>query len=191
MDLQTQHTIYEEFINRYERLIISRIKRYYSNEELFDLFQDVTLHIYQKIPVEFHKNPDAFSSSSWVVTVVDRFIISSYRKNQAEKNIHSKSDSKFSDHQWEKITSSLIIEFTGYEYPMQDMEELLHEVFKLVSKKDALMLKMKYYYGKSSEYISTKLNISHVNMRIKRVKEHIQLKLSERLKKEIKSKYLN
>ena len=60
MDLQTQHNIYEEFINRYERLIISRIRRFYSSEELFDLFQDVTIHIYQKIPIEFHKNPDAF-----------------------------------------------------------------------------------------------------------------------------------
>jgi RNA polymerase sigma factor (sigma-70 family) len=185
MDLQTQHNIYEEFINRYERLIISRIRRFYSSEELFDLFQDVTIHIYQKIPIEFHKNPDAFSSSSWVVTVVDRFIISSHRKNSAEKNIHSKSDSKFTDHQWERISGSLMIEFKGFDNDTQDFEEYLREIFKLISKKDALMLKMKYYYGKPSDYISEKLNISHVNMRIKRVKEQIQQKISKSKKSRI------
>lgn len=187
MDLITQHTIYEEFINRYERLIISRIKRFYKGEELYDLFQDVTIHIYQKIPVEFHKNTDAFSSSSWVVTVVDRFIVSYHRKKSALKNIHSKSDKNFSDLQWDRVANSLMVELHLNDGEGKQFEDYLREIFKLVSKEDALILKMKYYYNKPSDVIAVKLNISHVNMRIKRVKDYIRSKLSKKLKEEINS----
>ena len=87
MDISTQHAIYDEFINRYERLIISRIKRFSREDDLYDLFQDSCIHIYLKIPSVIHNNPDAFSSSSWVIQVVDNFLISIYRKKNANKNI--------------------------------------------------------------------------------------------------------
>ena len=79
MDIVVQQTICEEFLNRYDRLIFSRILKFKQNEEAKDLFQDFCLHIFQKIPIEFHRNPDAFSSSSWVVQVVDNFLISGVR----------------------------------------------------------------------------------------------------------------
>jgi c-di-GMP-related signal transduction protein len=39
-----------------------------------------------------------------------------------------------------------------------------------------MILKMKYYYGKPSSYISRKLNVAHVDVTIGRIKERIQKK---------------
>jgi len=46
----------------------------------------------------------------------------------------------------------------------------------LISKRDALILKMKYYYGKPSAYISRAMNESHVDVYISRLKEKIKKK---------------
>jgi|APGre2960657404_1045060.scaffolds.fasta_scaffold00534_4 RNA polymerase sigma factor (sigma-70 family) len=189
MDRHTQHTIYEEFLNRYERLIISRIYKFKTGDDVADLFQDVTIHIYQKIPVEFHKNPDAFSSSAWVVQVVDRFLISMYRKEKAKKNIHSKTISQLSDFQWNTIANQKISEDSDLHFTETEFDAILKVIFEHISRKDALMLKMKYYYNKNSDFISEKLNVSHVNMRLKRLKEQLQNRVPQTVYAEVKERF--
>jgi RNA polymerase sigma factor (sigma-70 family) len=189
MDRHTQHTIYEEFLNRYERLIISRIYKFKTGDDVADLFQDVTIHIYQKIPVEFHKNPDAFSSSAWVVQVVDRFLISMYRKEKAKKNIHSKTISQLSDFQWNTIANQQISEDSDLHFTETEFDAILKVIFEHISRKDALMLKMKYYYNKNSDFISEKLNVSHVNMRLKRLKEQLQNRVPQTVYAEVKERF--
>lgn len=189
MDRHTQHTIYEEFLNRYERLIISRIYKFKTGDDVADLFQDVTIHIYQKIPIEFHKNPDAFSSSAWVVQVVDRFLISMYRKEKAKKNIHSKTISQLSDFQWNTIANQQISEDSDLHFTETEFDAILKVIFEHISRKDALMLKMKYYYNKNSDFISEKLNVSHVNMRLKRLKEQLQNRVPQTVYAEVKERF--
>ena len=189
MDIVVQQTICEEFLNRYDRLIFSRILKFKQNEEARDLFQDFCLHIFQKIPVEFHRNPDAFSSSSWVVQVVDNFLISGFRKENAQSNVHSNTISKLTDYQWETISSSFKEGATQVEITQEEFEEVLKVIFRHISKRDVLMLKMKYYYGKPSKYISEKLNISHVNMQIKRIKEQIQSRIPRVVYRAIREKF--
>ena len=189
MDIVVQQTICEEFLNRYDRLIFSRILKFKQNEEAKDLFQDFCLHIFQKIPMEFHRNPDAFSSSSWVVQVVDNFLISGFRKENAQSNVHSNTISKLSDYQWETISSSFKEGAAQVELTNEEFEEVLKVIFRHISRRDVLMLKMKYYYGKSSNYISEKLNISHVNMQIKRIKEQIQSRIPRAVYHAIREKF--
>ena len=189
MDIVVQQTICEEFLNRYDRLIFSRILKFKQNEEAKDLFQDFCLHIFQKIPLEFHRNPDAFSSSSWVVQVVDNFLISGFRKENAQSNVHSNTISKLSDYQWETISSSFKEGSAQVELTNEEFEEVLKVIFRHISRRDVLMLKMKYYYGKSSNYISEKLNISHVNMQIKRIKEQIQSRIPRAVYHAIREKF--
>jgi RNA polymerase sigma factor (sigma-70 family) len=189
MDIVVQQTICEEFLNRYDRLIFSRILKFKQNEEARDLFQDFCLHIFQKIPVEFHRNPDAFSSSSWVVQVVDNFLISGFRKENAQSNVHSNTISKLSDYQWETISSSFKEGASNVEITHEEFEEVLKVIFRHISKRDVLMLKMKYYYGKPSKYISEKLNVSHVNMQIKRIKEQIQSRIPRAVYRAIREKF--
>lgn len=178
MDIIVQQTICEEFLNRYDRLIYSRILKFKQKEEAKDLFQEFCLHLYQKIPSEFHKNPDAFSSSSWVIHVVDNFLISDFRKENAQRNIHGKTISQLSDYQWETISSAFKEEVSeNIELTHEEFEKVLNVIFAHISKRDVLMLKMKYYYDKKSKYISEKLNISHVNMHIKRLKAQIQARI--------------
>ena len=54
-----------------------------------------------------------------------------------------------------------------------DAYTVMTNMLSLLSKRDALVLKMKYYYGKSSLDISRKLNISHVDVKIARLKSKI------------------
>ena len=189
MDIVVQQTICEEFLNRYDKLIYSRILKFKQKEDAKDLFQDFCLHIYQKIPVEFHRNPDAFSSSSWVVQVVDNFLKSDFRKENAQKNIQRKTISQLTDFQWETISSSFKEGAPSIELTNEQFEEVLRVIFQHISKRDALMLKMKYYYGKPSKYITEKLNISHVNMQIKRVKEQIQNRIPRAVYLAIREKF--
>jgi RNA polymerase sigma factor (sigma-70 family) len=189
MDIVVQQTICEEFLNRYDKLIYSRILKFKQKEDAKDLFQDFCLHIYQKIPVEFHRNPDAFSSSSWVVQVVDNFLKSDFRKENAQKNIQRKTISQLTDYQWETISSSFKEGAPTIELTNEQFEEVLRVIFQHISKRDALMLKMKYYYGKPSKYITEKLNISHVNMQIKRVKEQIQNRIPRAVYLAIREKF--
>jgi RNA polymerase sigma factor (sigma-70 family) len=189
MDIVVQQTICEEFLNRYDRLIFSRILKFKQNEEAKDLFQDFCLHIFQKIPIEFHRNPDAFSSSSWVVQVVDNFLISGVRKEKAQRNVHGRTISQLKDYQWETISSSFKEGAPQVELTNEEFEEVLKVIFRHISRRDVLMLKMKYYYGKSSNYISEKLNISHVNMQIKRIKEQIQSRIPRAVYHAIREKF--
>jgi RNA polymerase sigma factor (sigma-70 family) len=189
MDIVVQQTICEEFLNRYDRLIFSRILKFKQNEEAKDLFQDFCLHIFQKIPMEFHRNPDAFSSSSWVVQVVDNFLISGVRKEKAQRNVHGRTISQLKDYQWETISSSFKEGAPQVELTNEEFEEVLKVIFRHISRRDVLMLKMKYYYGKSSNYISEKLNISHVNMQIKRIKEQIQSRIPRAVYHAIREKF--
>jgi RNA polymerase sigma factor (sigma-70 family) len=189
MDIVVQQTICEEFLNRYDRLIFSRILKFKQNEEAKDLFQDFCLHIFQKIPIEFHRNPDAFSSSSWVVQVVDNFLISGVRKEKAQRNVHGRTISQLKDYQWETISSSFKEGAPQVELTNEEFEEVLKVIFRHISRRDVLILKMKYYYGKSSNYISEKLNISHVNMQIKRIKEQIQSRIPRAVYHAIREKF--
>jgi RNA polymerase sigma factor (sigma-70 family) len=189
MDIVVQQTICEEFLNRYDRLIFSRILKFKQNEEAKDLFQDFCLHIFQKIPIEFHRNPDAFSSSSWVVQVVDNFLISGVRKEKAQRNVHGRTISQLKDYQWETISSSFKEGAPQVELTNEEFEEVLKVIFLHISRRDVLMLKMKYYYGKSSNYISEKLNVSHVNMQIKRIKEQIQSRIPRAVYHAIREKF--
>ena len=55
-----------------------------------------------------------------------------------------------------------------------DSYKIMKSILSLISKQDALMLKMKYYYSKPSVYISRKLNITHVDVKIGRLKNRIK-----------------
>jgi len=49
-------------------------------------------------------------------------------------------------------------------------------LFKLLTKREVLILKMKYYYNKPSLFISSKMNETHVDVLISRIKEKIKRK---------------
>jgi DNA-directed RNA polymerase specialized sigma24 family protein len=55
----------------------------------------------------------------------------------------------------------------------QDLLVAISDFLKHLNKRDALILKMKYYYGKSSIYISQKMNEAHINVCIQRIKERL------------------
>ncbi|MFM8241650.1 MAG: hypothetical protein ACKN86_02510, partial [Crocinitomicaceae bacterium] len=57
------------------------------------------------------------------------------------------------------------------------IEHALDDALKVLDKRDILILKMKYYYGKPSVYISKKMNETHVDVYIGRLKERLKRKI--------------
>jgi DNA-directed RNA polymerase specialized sigma subunit len=103
--------------------------------------------------------------------------------------VHGRTISQLKDYQWETISSSFKEGAPQVELTNEEFEEVLKVIFRHISRRDVLMLKMKYYYGKSSKYISEKLNISHVNMQIKRIKEQIQSRIPRAVYHAIREKF--
>jgi DNA-directed RNA polymerase specialized sigma subunit len=58
----------------------------------------------------------------------------------------------------------------------KDLSKAMSDLLTILSKRDALILKMKYFYGKPSAYISKRMNESHVDVYIGRLKEKIKKK---------------
>jgi DNA-directed RNA polymerase specialized sigma subunit len=57
-----------------------------------------------------------------------------------------------------------------------DLHKAMTDLLSILSKRDALILKMKYFYGKPSTYICKRMNESHVDVYIGRLKEKIKKK---------------
>ena len=112
-----------------------------------------------------------------------------YRKEKAKKNIHSKTISQLSDFQWNTIANQQITEDSDLHFTETEFDAILKVIFEHISRKDALMLKMKYYYNKNSDFITEKLNVSHVNMRLKRLKEQLQNRVPQAVYSEIKERF--
>ena len=69
------------------------------------------------------------------------------------------------------------------------LEDALDEALSVLDKRDILILKMKYYYGKPSLYISKKLNETHVDVYIGRLKERLKNRIGIRNTEEFLSRY--
>lgn len=58
-----------------------------------------------------------------------------------------------------------------------DYFHAMSDLLKLITKREALILKLKYYYGVPSSRISRLLNVAHVDVTIGRLKQRILRKL--------------
>ena len=172
------YTVFNEILNRYESLFISVIRKHFPNgQDIEDVDQEFLIHLFILIETRYEKSLDLLNTSAWLKAVVSNFCKSLLRKKNAKKSIKYNKDgflAEHLDHYSESNESqSVIFDFSG----KNDSYAVMLKVLALLSKQDALLLKMKYYYGKSSVDISHKLNLAHVDVKISRLKSKI-LKLT-------------
>ena len=167
MDHRLQEIIFNEFLNRYDRDMIYLIKGFFKGEDVKDIYQDLTIHFHQLIGRLYDNEPNLFSTRSWVRTTSENFCISEIRKRNGKRKVKLVFDD-LSVSNWRAIDDAHFD--VGND---KDLNEAIKVFLRNLSKREALMLKMKYYYGKSSNYISHKMNEAHVNVAIQRIKERL------------------
>lgn len=165
MDRSLQEAVFMELKNRYDALIVSTIKNYFRGEDVKDIFQELQVHLFKRIGELYDEHPDLFSTKAWLRSVVAKYCISEIRKRNGKRKVKLVFDDVPLNHATDKNNSYIEDE--------NQLNESVGDFLKNLDKRDALILKMKYYYGKPSNYISKKMNETHVNVYIGRIKEKL------------------
>lgn len=167
MDRRLQDILFNEFSNRYDRDIIFVIKGFFRGEDVKDIYQELMVHFYQLIGRLYENDPNLFSTRSWVKTIAENFCKTELRKRNGKRKVQLVYDDI-------SVNNSKHLDDFDFESRTdKDLNEAIKDFLKNLTKREALILKMKYYYGKSSNYISQKMNEAHVNVSIQRIKERL------------------
>ena len=178
MSQREHHTVFNELLNRYDSLFISVIGRHFPvRQEAQDVYQDFLIHLLFLVESNYQSDLDLLNTASWLKAVVSNYCKSALRKKNAKKKIQFAKDEFTAldlENYSEKDDS---INFTLDPKTFKDPVDAMYHLLGLLPKKDALILKMKYFYGKSSIEIAQRLKTKHIDVRISRLKSRL-IKLS-------------
>jgi len=188
MDKVQQNIIFNELLDRHENLIISRIRRFHNGDIINDHLQNVLIKFYHLIPRFFNTSPDLFNSPSWIVRVVDNYLKDIYRSKNAKNKLKEIKIADFSAISC--ILNDDLHDAIKWDLNSKDsLQGAIENILNYLNKQERLLLLMKYYYGKSSDEISGRLKIKHVNVRINRIKKKIQKEINPKIYLEISSRF--
>ncbi len=175
MNYRLHHSLFNEIMNRYDLMFEGVIRSHFKNQEdQKDIYQEFSIHLFMLIEAQYSKSIDLLHTATWLKAVISNFCKSQIRKKNAKRKIKFSSDGFITTHleQFSEDSDSdtPLFDFSGD----VNSYEIMKSVLKLVSRQEAMMLKMKYYYNKPSTYISRKLNVTHVDVKIGRLKKRIQ-----------------
>jgi len=176
MDRQLQEAVFNEVINRYGRFILSLVRDKFEGEDVKDVYQDYCVFLYQKIGELYSESANLFNTKAWLRTVTNNFCISEIRKRNGKKKLKFISEEKSEFARMNFTEGEIDYAKLIDENSNEDLGKALNLFLKNLSKRDALILKMKYFYGKPSTYISRKMNESHIDVYIGRLKERLKKK---------------
>ena len=178
MSQREHHTVFNELLNRYDSLFLSVIGRHFPvRQEAQDVYQDFLIHLLFLVESNYQSDLDLLNTASWLKAVVSNYCKSALRKKNAKKKIQFAKDEFTAldlENYSEKDDS---IAFTLNSKTYKDPVDAMYHLLGLLPKKDALILKMKYFYGKSSIEIAQRLKTKHIDVRISRLKSRL-IKLS-------------
>jgi RNA polymerase sigma factor (sigma-70 family) len=168
------HTVFNELLNRYDTLFVSVIRKHFpSGHDAEDIYQDFLIHLLLLVESQYEQDLDLLNTASWLKAVVSNYCKSVLRKKNAKKTIKYDKDGYLGKH----LESYTEFDHRQAEFVLnpdhEDSFSLMKKLLELLSKEDALVLKMKYYYGKSSIEISNILRIDHVDVKISRLKSKL------------------
>ena len=177
MNKRLQDVLFTEILNRYNRYFISLIRlKFQEAEEVKDIYQNFSIFLYDKIGKLYPLSPDLFDTKSWLRTIVSNFCISELRKKNAIRQPLLIPEAKT---EFIRTNYSDNLDDTSGLYDFnkkKSVDDGIAILFKLLTKREVLILKMKYYYNKPSVFISSKMNETHVDVLISRIKEKIKKK---------------
>ena len=178
MSQREHHTVFNELLNRFDSLFVSVIGKHFpTRHEAQDVYQDFLIHLLFLVESHYKSDLDLLNTAGWLKAVVSNYCKSALRKRNAKRKIQFAKDGFTSlslENYSEKDDS---IEFILNPIAPEDPVAAMNHLLGLLSKEDALILKMKYFYGKSSIEIARRLKTKHIDVRIARLKLRL-IKLS-------------
>ena len=170
VDKQQIDVIFTELLNRYQGFFLHQIRLKFEGEEVNDVYQEFCIHLYQILSTKYTTEIDLFNTRSWLKAVVSNYSISMLRKKNKKRKVNLVSEEKTT-----LARANYADDSQNSDQPMgePDYFHAMADVLAHLSKRDALMLKLKYYYGVPSARISRILNVSHVDVTIGRLKQRI------------------
>ena len=167
--ISIQHSQFESLYATQQRFFKQIIARYFDGPQQQDVLQEFAIHLFSLLQQKQDTDAHLFESQAWLRTVLVHFCISLLRKEQAQKNrVWTKTST-----QYVLVADEMIL---GKE---QALKALYEEALGCVSKKEALILKMKYEYKCSSKEIERRLGIDYVDVLINRIKTKIKNKMGK------------
>lgn len=177
MDKRLNDVVFTEVMYRYNRYFISIIRlKFQDSEEVKDVFQDFSIFLYNQIGKFYPLSPDLFDTKSWLRTIAKNFCLSELRKKNAIRKVKLVEESK---------TTLIRLNYTDNSHNKENLYDLgikksldegIKELLKFITKREILILKMKYYYNKPSSFISKKMNETHVDVLLSRIKDKLKKK---------------
>jgi len=144
------------------------IAKYFSADEQADVLQEFSIHFFLLYEKKYQVHAELFDSKAWLRTIVTHFCISLVRKKKAQKNAV-----------WENTINTAILRAAESEVAREhELISLMSLALGCVTKQEALILKMKYMYQKSSKEIEQRLGLQYVDVQINRIKLKIRKKLA-------------
>lgn len=162
-----QQSQFENLYAGQQRFFKHIIARYFDGAQQQDVLQEFAIHLFALLQQKPDSDAHLFDSKAWLRTVLVNFCISQLRKEKAQKN--SVWTNTVAQHVL--VADELIL---GKE---QSIAALYQEALGCVSKKEALILKMKYEYKCSSKEIERRLELQYVDVLIARIKTKIKKKM--------------
>jgi RNA polymerase sigma factor (sigma-70 family) len=175
MNYRHHHSLFNEIMNRYDLMFVSVIRSHFKSlEDQKDIYQEFSIHLFMLIEAQYSKSIDLLHTATWLKAVISNFCKSQIRKKNAKRKIKFSSDGFITTH-LEQFSEDSNVDTPLFDFSGDvNSYEIMKSVLKLVSRQEAMMLKMKYYYNKPSTYITRKLNVTHVDVKIGRLKKRIQ-----------------
>lgn len=173
MDRQQIDIVFTELMNRYRSFFLQQIRLKFEGEDVHDVFQEFSIHLYHVLVQKYSVEVDLFNTKSWLKAVVSNFCISELRKKHKKRKVNLLSEEK---------TSLIRSNYTDDSYNSDKVQGepnyfgAMKSILAILNKREALMLKMKYYYGVPSTRIARILNVAHVDVTIGRLKQRIMRK---------------
>ena len=171
MSQKEHHTVFNELLNRYDSLFVSVIGNHFPvRQEAQDVYQDFLIHLLFLVESNYESDLDLLNTASWLKAIVSNYCKSALRKRNAKRKVQFAHDgfTALSLENYSKKDDS--IEFILNPKAPEDPVAAMNHLLGLLSKKDSLILKMKYFYGKSSIEIGRRLKTNHIDVRISRLK---------------------
>ena len=161
------HQQFESLYVAQQRFFKHIIARYFDGAQQQDVLQDFALHLYALFTQKHAADAHLFDSKAWLRTVLVHYCISQLRKDKAQKNSVWKQTS---------VHHVLVAKEASNLHELE-LQTLYLQALGCVTKKEALILKMKYEYKRSSKEIERRLDVQYVDVLIARIKAKIKKKM--------------
>ena len=169
--------IFKEIIRRNERLLRNKINRtFFKGVNTDDVYQDLCIHILNKIRIEAEGSLDRWESEAWLLSVTGNFCIDILRKQKSKKK-KGVEISNYTDDASEmdrKAYQSGYGDYNGDDPSKSNVEIDLRSCMLSLNERDRTLITLRYFKELSIKDIDDLTGLTNSAVYIKRAIEQLR-----------------